>query len=178
MTIPKKLIFTAAVIVIPVFIIGYNASQEKTVLTNTGNNNTNFNTNNANRSVTNASINRNTNTSSTNINSTNTNTTTVSTTTYSDGEYTASGSYQSPGGSESIAVTLTLSDNVVTAVTVVGNANNPTSKQYQSKFISGVEAAVVGKDISSLQLSKVSGSSLTPAGFNKALDAIKAEAEA
>jgi hypothetical protein len=36
---------------------------------------------------------------------------------------------------------------------------------------------VVGKNISELQLTKVSGSSLTPQGFMDALEKIKAEAQ-
>src|SRR6478735_1599913 len=65
---------------------------------------------------------------------------------------------------------------VVTAVDVTGSATSGNSKQYQSAFISGISAEVVGKDIDSLDVSKVAGSSLTSGGFNAALDTIRSDA--
>jgi hypothetical protein len=44
-------------------------------------------------------------------------------------------------------------------------------------FEGGVDAVVVGKNIKDLHVGVVAGSSLTSQGFNKALDAIKAEAQ-
>lgn len=96
---------------------------------------------------------------------------------YQDGSYTADGSYQSPNGTESITVTVTLADDTVTAVDVVSNAESANSKRYQAEFISGIAAEVVGKDIDSLKVSKVAGSSLTSGGFNAAIDTIKTEAK-
>lgn len=96
---------------------------------------------------------------------------------YVDGSYTQTGSYQNPAGGDSITVTLTVDDDVVTALTVLGNATNPTTKNYQSLFISGIPSLVVGKSLDSLgSLGPVNGSSLTPNGFNQALAAIKASA--
>lgn len=95
---------------------------------------------------------------------------------YTDGSYTADGSYQSPNGKESITVTVTLADDVVTAVDVVSHAESANSKRYQAEFISGISAEVVGKDIDSLSVSKVAGSSLTSGGFNAAIETIKSEA--
>lgn len=99
-------------------------------------------------------------------------------TSYADGTYTETGKYQSPGGAESIDVTITLADDIVTAVTVVGKAESQDAKHYQGEFIGGIEAVVVGKDIDTLNVSKVAGSSLTSGGFNAAVDAIKADAAA
>lgn len=96
--------------------------------------------------------------------------------TYTDGTYTESGSYQSPNGTETVDVTLTLADSVVTAVTVVGQGESRDSQRYQGEFIGGIAAVVVGKKIDSLTVSKVAGSSLTSGGFNSAVDAIKADA--
>lgn len=101
---------------------------------------------------------------------------TGSTVPYKDGEYTATGTYQSPGGTETIAVDLTLASDVVTAVTVTPQATRSESVIYQGKFASGIADVVVGKDIDSLNVSKVAGSSLTSGGFNDALATIKAEA--
>lgn len=96
---------------------------------------------------------------------------------YADGEYSASGSYIPPSNqTEEVDVTLTLENNVVTALTVNTSGNNPTSKQYQRKFTSGVQEQVVGRNINELDVHKVAGSSLTSSGFNKALDTIRAEA--
>jgi uncharacterized protein with FMN-binding domain len=96
--------------------------------------------------------------------------------TYADGTYAASGSYQSPHGTESIEVTVTLDDDVITAVTVVGNGDNPESLQYQSEFADGIGAIVVGHDIDTISVSRVAGSSLTSGGFAAAIEAIKADA--
>ncbi|NQX26978.1 FMN-binding protein [Microbacteriaceae bacterium VKM Ac-2854] len=98
--------------------------------------------------------------------------------TYADGTYEAEGSYTSPGGNETVGVSITLEGDVVTAVTVTPESENPTGTQYQTKFASGIAAVVVGKDIDDLDVSKVSGSSLTSTGFNDAVETIKADAAA
>ena len=100
----------------------------------------------------------------------------AATSAYTDGTYTESGSYQSPNGPESVDVTVTLADDVITAVEVVGHGDNPDSKHYQGEFIGGIGAVVVGQNIDDIQVSKVAGSSLTSGGFTSAIDAIKADA--
>lgn len=96
---------------------------------------------------------------------------------YEDGSYTATGSYASPAGPESVAVTLTVENDVVTGVSVVKNATNATSKQFQELFASGISAQVVGKSLDEIgDYSSVNGSSLTPNGFDSALASIKADA--
>ena len=97
--------------------------------------------------------------------------------TYTDGEYTATGDYQSPGGAETVTVTLTLADNVVTALDVTGSGSTPNAKKFQGEFIENISAEVVGQRIDSLNVSKVAGSSLTSGGFNDAIDQIKADAD-
>jgi uncharacterized protein with FMN-binding domain len=97
---------------------------------------------------------------------------------YEDGTYDASGSYQAPSGTETIDVTVTLEGGVITDVQVVGNATDPEAQQHQGEFIGGIAGEVVGKSIDEIQVSKVSGSSLTSGGFNKAIEEIKAEAAA
>lgn len=96
---------------------------------------------------------------------------------YKDGTYTATGSYVSPGGPETIKITLTLTDGVVTEAVAEPQAVNPTSKRYQGIFAQNFRALVVGKDIRTLSLQKVSGSSLTSGGFNEAVDLIKAQSK-
>ncbi len=97
---------------------------------------------------------------------------------YTDGTYSADGSYASPGGQESISVSITLASGVVTAVEVTPEASSGNALQYQKQFASGISSEVVGKDIDDISVSRVSGSSLTSAGFNAALDEIKSEASA
>lgn len=95
---------------------------------------------------------------------------------YSDGTYSASGQYQSPNGIETLDVTITLTDDIITAVEVVGHGTNPNTVHYQGEFIGGIAGLVVGKDIDEISVSKVAGSSLASGGFNAAVESIKADA--
>jgi uncharacterized protein with FMN-binding domain len=95
---------------------------------------------------------------------------------YADGTYTADGSYQAPSGTESITVELTLADDVVTDITVTPQASDPTAKGMQANFAGGIADQVVGQDIDQLNVSRVSGSSLTSGGFKIAIAAIKEDA--
>ena len=97
---------------------------------------------------------------------------------YADGTYSATGSYVSPGGQESVEVELTLTGDVVTDVTVTSLAVNPNSERYQGEFVDGIADVVVGVPIDELNVSKVAGSSLTSGGFNDAVEQIKEEARA
>ena len=99
-------------------------------------------------------------------------------TAYKNGTYTADGSYQSPAGTETINVTLIIKNDIVIDSTVTGTSDNGRSQRYMSMFISNYKSYVTGKNIDSIQLDKVSGSSLTPNGFNDALSKIKVEAKA
>ncbi len=98
------------------------------------------------------------------------------TTEYADGTYTAEGDYVSPAGPSTVSVEITLTDDVVTAVTVTPESTDPTAKGFQDQFASGIAAIVEGQDIDSLNVSRVGGSSLTSGGFNAAIATIKAEA--
>jgi uncharacterized protein with FMN-binding domain len=98
--------------------------------------------------------------------------------TYTDGTYTESADYQAPSGTETVDVTLTLADNVITDVQVTGHATDPEAKLHQGQFAGGIADVVVGKNIDEIQVDKVGGSSLTSGGFNAAVDLIKADAAA
>lgn len=100
----------------------------------------------------------------------------TSDTPYADGTYNASGEYESPAGTESLDVTITLKDDVITDVAVVGSGGNPDVERYQGEFIAGVADVVVGKDIDELVIDRVAGSSLSSTGFKAALSVIKAQA--
>ena len=96
--------------------------------------------------------------------------------TYADGTYTAEGSYATPESVETIVVTVTLQDDIITEVSVSGDPQKRESEEYQSQFIGGIADVVVGQDIDQISVSRVAGSSLTSGGFNQAIDTIKSEA--
>lgn len=90
-----------------------------------------------------------------------------------NGNYTSIGTYVSPAGKEEIEVTLSIENNIVTNALVVSKATADASVKYQKEFIDNYKEQVIGKNINQLMLVKVSGSSLTPKGFNDALQKIK-----
>jgi hypothetical protein len=59
---------------------------------------------------------------------------------------------------------------------VSADATDHEARQYQQAFASAISAEVVGKDISSLSVTRVAGASLTSNGFNSALDQIRSHA--
>lgn len=92
-----------------------------------------------------------------------------------DNTFTTIGMYTSPAGEEEIGVTLEVNNGIVTDATVEVKATNPFSQKWQTVFQSNFKDLVVGKDIATLKLDAVSGSSLTPKGFNDAVEKIKAQ---
>lgn len=97
---------------------------------------------------------------------------------YKNGTYSVTGNYLTPGGERNIDVELTLTDGVVSEVEVTPKATDATSQRFQGEFVSNYKPMVVGKSIDELNITKVSGSSLTPKGFMDALEKIKVEAQA
>jgi uncharacterized protein with FMN-binding domain len=97
---------------------------------------------------------------------------------YKNGEYTAVGNYNSPGGAETVSVKVTLKDDMVTAVSLTPNATRPVSLKMQQAVAGSLNSLVVGKKLNEVSLDKVSGSSLTPKGFNDAIAKIKVSAKA
>jgi len=97
---------------------------------------------------------------------------------YKDGQYMATGGYQSPGGSEEITIKVTLKNGVITDTSAQNGATDSEAEEYQNKFIKNYKTVVVGKSIANISLSRVSGSSLTPIGFNNAISQIKSQAKA
>ncbi|MFZ2025999.1 MAG: FMN-binding protein [Microgenomates group bacterium] len=95
---------------------------------------------------------------------------------YKDGVYEQMGGYTSPGGAEQIDVKLTLKNGIIVEVDVTPKADRPISKMKQEAFAKEYKTSVVGKDIKDLQLGKIAGASLTPKGFNDAVEKIKAQA--
>lgn len=96
---------------------------------------------------------------------------------YKDGTYTVEGDYIVHVGQKHIGVTVTLKDGVITDSNVTNEADDPMSVRMQNMFIGGYKELVIGKKIEDVHLTKVSGSSLTPSGFNDALQKIMDQAK-
>lgn len=105
-------------------------------------------------------------------------TSTATTSSYKNGTYTATGNYSTPESSESIDLTVTIVDSTITNVSIQNSGNVRESRDYQQRFMHNCTNLVVGKNIDSVSLSRVAGSSLTSDGFNSALEQIKADATA
>lgn len=97
---------------------------------------------------------------------------------YKDGTYSATGAYLSPGGRESVELTVTIKDGVITDTTLKTEGATLESEEHQELFADHYKELVVGKKINGLSLSRVAGSSLTSNGFNDALDDIREDARA
>jgi hypothetical protein len=95
-----------------------------------------------------------------------------------DGTYADNSTYAYPvgpekKGNETVTISITVKDDVVTAASVKGNNPAP----YSEGFINGVNAAlpdlVVGKKITELNLpNQIAGSSLTTAVFKQYVDGL------
>ncbi|MDB5167823.1 MAG: hypothetical protein JWO55_81 [Candidatus Saccharibacteria bacterium] len=95
---------------------------------------------------------------------------------FKDGIYGSDGQYSTPGGSESIGITVTLKDGVIEDINLEQYATGGDTQIYQRKFASRYKESVVGKSIDEVKLTRVAGSSLTSNGFNDALESIKRDA--
>lgn len=96
---------------------------------------------------------------------------------YKDGTYQATGDYESPGGSQELKLSITLQNSIITDTSAEGDHHADDSQIYQANFIAAYKQKIVGKNISDVKLSQIAGSSLTPIGFNNALDDIKNQAK-
>ena len=101
----------------------------------------------------------------------------VQITAFKNGTYSATGTYSAPSGEESIGVTLVLKNDVVIDASVRALATNPRSVRFQQQFVNNFASQVIGKKITNISLDNVSGSSLTPQGFNDAVTKIEALAK-
>jgi uncharacterized protein with FMN-binding domain len=93
---------------------------------------------------------------------------------YPDGEYSATGWYGSLPSHHD--VTLTIEDDVVTAVEITTPAEDETSLGYQQRFAAALPAAVIGRDVDELDVDRLAGSSGCSEGFMDALEKIRTQA--
>ncbi|MCB9834426.1 hypothetical protein H6792_00130 [Candidatus Nomurabacteria bacterium] len=97
--------------------------------------------------------------------------------TYQDGTYQSSQTYRVPGGTASLALELTLSQDIVESMDLTYQASDHESSQYLSRFESQISSKVVGKSLDQISLSRVAGASLTTDAFSLALQDIATEAQ-
>ena len=90
-----------------------------------------------------------------------------------NGTFNLSGTYNSPAGLEIMNATVTIKNDVITAVSAQNVAKAPISKKLQDNFIGGISGQVVGKNIKDVNVTHVNGSSLTAKSFNDALHALE-----
>ncbi|MCX6731120.1 MAG: hypothetical protein NTZ55_04690 [Candidatus Roizmanbacteria bacterium] len=90
-------------------------------------------------------------------------------------QYSAFVIYEPEGRSESINVSLTLNNTIVTEVTAIHSMNDGKSRRYQMDFEAAIQSLVVGKDIKTLNLSRVAGASFTTDAFMQAVKKIQSK---
>jgi len=111
-------------------------------------------------------------------NNTTTSSSSQSASNYKDGTFSASSSYIVPHGNESIQVSVSLQNGVITNASVQNSEGDRESAQYQEEFAAEYKSYVIGKKLDGLNLDVVSGASDTTQGFNDALSKIAAKAQA
>ena len=94
---------------------------------------------------------------------------------YKDGNYSINGQY-GPVGEDTIDVHVTVKDQTVTNVEVIGHPFTSISKKHQNAFAEAINGVVDGKPLKGLKVDKVAGASWTPDAFNKALEVARQEA--
>lgn len=96
---------------------------------------------------------------------------------YKNGTYTQPASYISPQGTDNFSITLTLDNDVVTALSMAVLASGD-SRQYQDGVKNAAPGLIVGKKLSDVgAFGRISSASLTTAAFNKAIASIKSTAK-
>lgn len=74
---------------------------------------------------------------------------------------------------DTLTVTATVKDGIITSINYSQNSSNRESEQYYSRFVRSFSSSeVVGKKIDDVSLSRVGGASLTTSAFNKALSSL------
>ena len=99
----------------------------------------------------------------------------IRTSNYADGTYSINGQY-GPVSEDTIDVHVTVKDQTVTNVEVIGHPFTSISKKHQNAFAEAINGVVDGKPLKDLKVDKVAGASWTSEAFNKALDVARQEA--
>ncbi len=96
---------------------------------------------------------------------------------FKNGNYSAIGNYTSPAGEEEVEIKLTIDNDLVTEASSDVRSANDKSQYWQKQFSDNFSKEIVGKKIGEVKLDRVSGSSLTPKGFNEAIEKIKSQSK-
>jgi hypothetical protein len=91
--------------------------------------------------------------------------------TYVDGVHTATSNNGSRDSS--IAVSITLVDDVITDIQITPHTTDPTFLDLQQRFSDAIPAVVEGKRIDEVNIDRMAVSGLTPDGFVAAIEQIK-----
>lgn len=94
---------------------------------------------------------------------------------YADGTYSVNGQY-GPIGEDTIDVHLTVKDQNVEKVEIVGHPFTSISKKHQNEFAEAINGVVDGKPLKGLKVDVVAGASWTSDAFNAALEVVRQEA--
>ena len=94
---------------------------------------------------------------------------------YKDGTYSVNGQY-GPVGEDTIDAHVTVKDQNVTNVEIVGHPFTTISKQHQTDFANAINGVVDGKPLKGLKVDKVAGASWTSDAFNEVLDEVRNQA--
>ena len=87
--------------------------------------------------------------------------------------YSATVNYKVPeGGSQSMALTVTVNGTTISNISVSQSKSGENSKKWQNNFENSYKSLVLGKNIKSVNLSRVGGASLTTNAFNQAIKSI------
>lgn len=92
----------------------------------------------------------------------------ISATPQQDTKLSTKVNYSVPNSTQSLGVTITLQNNIVISVSTTHSYGGK-SKKYQQNFENNYKSQVIGKNINNLNLSRVSGASLTTNAFNQAI---------
>ncbi len=99
----------------------------------------------------------------------------VSTNDYTNGNYASQMSYRTPDGTYTMDVTLTVSNDKITAATL-GFDSDGARDGYSKRFANAYKSTLIGQDLGSASLSRVGGASLTTRAFNNAISSIRTQA--
>ena len=94
---------------------------------------------------------------------------------YADGTYSVNGQY-GPIGEDTIDVHVTVKDQNVEKVEIIGHPFTSISKQHQTDFAEAINGVVDGKPLKDLKVDTVAGASWTTDAFNAALEVARQEA--
>lgn len=96
---------------------------------------------------------------------------------YNNGVHSTQVTYFTPMRTEYLLdISLTLNNDIITDANIAYSQGAEVDPNAQ-KFEAAYKSQIIGKDIDSLNLSRVGGASLTTGAFNEALVAIKADAK-